>query len=133
MTSADSIDRGPDAEPESDFSDFYRDVEPRIRRALVAMCGVNGAVDATAVAMVLAYRRWDEISAMDNPAGYIYRVARNAARSRASRCPPSPPTRPSVTWTARPLDLLGERSDAAYADGTAVAVGHLHIWLMRDG
>lgn len=42
------------------------------------------------MAMELAYRRWDEVSALENPAGYLYRVARNAARSRRKRLPTVP-------------------------------------------
>lgn len=71
----------------TDFSAFYSAVEPRIRRALVAACGVSAGVEATASTMELAYRRWDEVSALENPAGYLYRVARNAARRRRKPLP----------------------------------------------
>jgi len=77
-----------------DFDAFYRDVEPRIRRALVAACGVPAGLDAASVAMELGFGRWDEVREMENPAGYLYRVGRNAARDRRK---PLPPVAPAVT------------------------------------
>lgn len=77
----------------ADFDAFYRVHEPRIRRALVAACGVPAGVEAAAAAMALGFARWSEIQAMANPAGYLYRVGRNAARNRRK---PLPPTRPEV-------------------------------------
>lgn len=69
------------------FDAFYRVVEPRIRRAVVAACGLSAGAEATAKAMEVAYERWDEIRVLENPAGYLYRVARNAARSRRRPIP----------------------------------------------
>ena len=85
MTPAEST-----AEPGAgaDFEAFYRDVEPRIRRALVAACGPNAGIEAAAAAMQFGFERWDVVRAMDNPAGYLYRVGRNAARSRRKPLPP---------------------------------------------
>ena len=48
-------------------------LEPRLRRALVALCGVEAARDATAEALAYAWQHWDRIAAMRNPAGYVYR------------------------------------------------------------
>jgi RNA polymerase sigma factor (sigma-70 family) len=69
------------------FDDFYRTVEPRIRRALVAACGPGVGVEAAAAAMQYGFERWDTVRTMDNPAGYLYRVGRNAARSRRKPLP----------------------------------------------
>lgn len=69
------------------FDKFYRVVEPRIRRALVAACGPNAGIEAAAAAMQFGFERWDAVRVMDNPAGYLYRVARNAARSRRKPLP----------------------------------------------
>lgn len=80
-----------DGSATAEFDAFYRAVEPRIRRAVVAACGMTAGVEATAAAMELAYRRWDEVSSLENPAGYVYRVARNAARRRRKALPGLPP------------------------------------------
>lgn len=70
-----------------DFAAFYRDAEPRLRRALVAACGVDIGVEAAARAMELGFQRWAELRVMDNPSGYLYRVGRNAARDRRKPLP----------------------------------------------
>lgn len=70
-----------------DFAAFYRDTEPRLRRALVAACGVDAGVEAASRAMELGFQRWAELRAMENPAGYLYRVGRNAARDRRKPLP----------------------------------------------
>ena len=69
------------------FEDFYRTVEPRIRRALVAACGPGVGIEAAAAAMQYGFERWDMVRTLDNPAGYLYRVGRNAARSRRKPLP----------------------------------------------
>jgi DNA-directed RNA polymerase specialized sigma24 family protein len=74
------------------FDEFYRHVEPRIRRALVAACGPTTGHDAAAAAMEHGFICWDRVRQMDNPAGYLYRVGRNAARARRRPLPPVEPT-----------------------------------------
>ncbi|WP_162942324.1 RNA polymerase sigma factor [Desertimonas flava] len=70
-----------------DFAAFYRETEPRVRRALVAACGVEIGVEAASRAMELGFQRWSDLRLMDNPAGYLYRVGRNAARDRRKALP----------------------------------------------
>ncbi len=73
-------------EPGAAFTEFVAEVEPRVRRALVALCGPDLAPDAAAEGFAYAWSHWDRVAAMDNPAGYVYRVAcRWAARQRWRR------------------------------------------------
>ena len=65
-----------------EFTEFFRDVEPRLRRALVALCGPEDGRDALAEALTYAWQNWRSIREMTNPAGYVYRVARSRARRR---------------------------------------------------
>lgn len=65
------------------FTAFVADVEPRLRRALVALRGRDLGRDATAEALAWAWEHWDQVQAMDNPAGYLYRVG--VSRSREKR------------------------------------------------
>jgi RNA polymerase sigma-70 factor (ECF subfamily) len=69
-----------------DFTDFYRDTWPGVARALTLVLGdAHLAVDATDEAMARAYPRWDKLSGYDNPAGWVYRVGLNWARSHHRR------------------------------------------------
>jgi DNA-directed RNA polymerase specialized sigma24 family protein len=63
-----------------DFTRFVKDTEPKLSYALAAAYGVQPAKEATADAMAYAWEHWEEIKAMDNPAGYLYRVGQTAAR-----------------------------------------------------
>ncbi len=69
----------PDVEA-AGFDVFVAEVEPRVRRALVPVAGPEAARDATADALVHAWRRWNRVRAMGNPAGYVYTVARSRIR-----------------------------------------------------
>ena len=71
------------------FERFFEEVEPRLRRAFVGSHGVDGAGDAAAEAMAWAWERWDEVEAMENAAGYLYRVGQSKTRPR--RVPNLPP------------------------------------------
>lgn len=59
------------------FDAFVDDVGPRVRRALVPIAGPDAARDATTDALVHAWRQWERVRGMVNPAGYVYRVARS--------------------------------------------------------
>jgi RNA polymerase sigma-70 factor (ECF subfamily) len=67
---------------QDDFEAFFRDAEPRLRVALIAVFGQETGRDATAAALVYAWEHWDRVSGMDNPAGYLYRVGRSSQRRR---------------------------------------------------
>lgn len=67
---------GPD-DAEAAFAEFVGAHEARLRRALVAVCGPEGATDAVTDALVHVWRHWERVSGMDNPVGYTYRVARS--------------------------------------------------------
>lgn len=56
------------------FDEFFDEVEPRLRRALMARFGADAGREATVDALVYGWCHWDRIRSMDNPAGYLYRV-----------------------------------------------------------
>jgi DNA-directed RNA polymerase specialized sigma24 family protein len=70
---------------ENEFTEFVERVEPRLRQALVALCGTDRARDAVADGLAYAWQHWERVRAMDNPAGYVYRVARSRTRPRRTR------------------------------------------------
>jgi RNA polymerase sigma-70 factor (ECF subfamily) len=84
----------PDAR--GDFEVFCAEVEPRLRRALVAACGWDGR-DAVAEALAWAWENWDRVERLTNPTAYLYRVGRSRVRRRRQRVVFSVPT-PDTPW-----------------------------------
>lgn len=78
------------AQARDEFSAFVAAMEPRLRRALVGWCGVNDARDATAEALAWAWENWETASALENPGGYLYRVAQSKFRSAKQGHLPAP-------------------------------------------
>lgn len=64
------------------FTAFVAEVEPRLRRALVALRGPELGRDATAEALAWAWGNWAQVTSMENPAGYLYRVGSSRTRPR---------------------------------------------------
>jgi DNA-directed RNA polymerase specialized sigma24 family protein len=64
------------------FESFVGEVEPRLRRALVAMYGIERGREATAEALAYAWEHWERISGYENLAGYLFRVAQSRSRRR---------------------------------------------------
>jgi len=65
------------------FTEFVRDVEPKLRLALIAAFGVEAGVEATAEALAYGWEHWDTLRSRPNPAGYLFGVGRNKARRRS--------------------------------------------------
>lgn len=64
------------------FDEFYRAYVHRIYQALAVTLGNDDlAREAVDEAMTRAYARWDRIRALDNPAGWVFRVSFNWATS----------------------------------------------------
>jgi RNA polymerase sigma factor (sigma-70 family) len=65
------------------FDRFTAEAGERLRRVLVAQHGVEVGNDVTDEALAYAWEHWERVSAMDNPIGYLYRVAQSATRRHA--------------------------------------------------
>jgi len=75
-----------DDEYRAEFHEFYVTARDRVGRALaLTLHDDDLASDAVDEAMVRAYQRWGKVRALDNPAGWAYRVGLNHARSRVRR------------------------------------------------
>jgi len=93
------------------YESFYREAEPRLRRALVAAFGPLVGREATADALAYGWEHWERIGRMHNPVGYLYRVGQTRAmRSRSARTAGFPPP---------------PNEDHAYEPGLADAIEHL--------
>jgi RNA polymerase sigma-70 factor (ECF subfamily) len=68
------------------FEHFYRDEREELLRAVVFTLNDHDlALESVDEALLRAWERWPEVSAMANPAGWVYRVAINFARNRVRR------------------------------------------------
>jgi RNA polymerase sigma-70 factor, ECF subfamily len=75
-----------EAEHAQAFEDFFDAHYERLLRVLYLSTGNrHEAEDLAQDAFVRVYERWPRIGRVENPAGYLYRVALNARRSRLRR------------------------------------------------
>ena len=65
-----------------EFEKFVRDVEPSLRRALVAAYGFERGRDATAEALGWAWEHWDRAKDLENQVAYLFRVGQSKSRDR---------------------------------------------------
>ena len=70
---------------DEEFGAFVAEVEPRLRRALIATLGSTDGRQATVDALSWAWEHWTKATALDHPAAYLYRVGRTAFRRHAPR------------------------------------------------
>ena len=62
------------------FSSFVVTDGARLRRVLVAHYGVEVGSEVASDALAWAWEHWDRVRNMDNPCGFLYRVAQSSAR-----------------------------------------------------
>ena len=68
------------------FEDFCRAEYPSLANALTwSLGGTDLGREAADEAFARAFERWDTVGAMDNPAGWVYRVGLNWGRRRLWR------------------------------------------------
>jgi DNA-directed RNA polymerase specialized sigma24 family protein len=71
--------------PESDFVAFFSDIEPRLRRALMAAYGFETGREATAEALAWAWEHWADLGDITNRLPYLFRVGQTRVRRRKLR------------------------------------------------
>jgi len=76
MIAVESVDR---------FTEFVEEIEPMLHHALIPVVGVDAARDSTADALSYAWEHWDRVGSMENPGGYLYRIAHNRAKRSLRR------------------------------------------------
>lgn len=67
------------------YTEFVREAEPRLRRALCVAFGRELGLEATAEALAWGWEHWDRMRKMHNPTGYLYRVGRSRIRTEWRR------------------------------------------------
>jgi DNA-directed RNA polymerase specialized sigma24 family protein len=63
-----------------EFERFFADVEPGLRRALIARYGADRGREATAEALGYACEHWTRVGTMERPVGYLFRVGQSRTR-----------------------------------------------------
>lgn len=96
------------------FEALYADVEPRLRRALVAAYGPDAGREATAEALAWAWEHLERLLPMANPAGYLWRVGSTRARRARGRGRAGP-------WPGAAGDRAGEPTTPEPAVAAALA------------
>ena len=74
------------------FEAFFRDAEPRLRRAFIGTHGIDRAADATGEALAWGWEHWERVIEMENPVGYLFRVGQSKTRVRRTPMLPAPPS-----------------------------------------
>lgn len=90
-----------------DFDDWYRSEYPRVLAAVAVVCSARSAQaeDATTDAFVKALEKWDTVSRMSSPTGWVTSVAINRARRSFRR-------------SKRQADLLNSQQVSAVFEST---------------
>ena len=129
------------------FTEFFADVEPRLRQALAAALGADQGREAAAEAMAWGWEHWEQLHDMSNPAGYLYKVGRSRSRHLFRRPPVLPPVQPDHIPEVEPglphaLAQLSERqrvvvvlvhslgwsqTETAELLGVSLATVHTHL------
>lgn len=90
------------------FDAFFVEHHRRLFKALYFVTGDAGAAEDLAQdAFLRLWQRWDEVSVMDDPEGYLFRAALNGARMRRRR---------ALIAARRTVPVTEERDPFADAD-----------------
>jgi DNA-directed RNA polymerase specialized sigma24 family protein len=113
------------------FTDFVKEVEPRLRRALAVAFGIEPGAEASAEALAYAWENWERVEVMENPAGYLYQVGRSRARRRKLPRPTFPEVpRGDAPWVEP--GLAGALARLTENQRTAVWLIHGFEWTLDE-
>ena len=75
---------------DDEFEVFWREAEPRLRRAFAGSHGPDLAADAVDEALAWAWEHWGRVQVMENAIGFLYRVGQSRSRPRLTPVLPAP-------------------------------------------
>jgi RNA polymerase sigma-70 factor (ECF subfamily) len=116
---------------EERFTGFVAVTEPRLRQVLVAWYGVDVGSEATADAMAHAWEHWSELETMQNPVGYLFRVAQSKSRRYRHR-PVVLPAVPSAELPDIDPRLPAALAQCSPQQRAALLLVHAHGWTYAD-
>ena len=113
------------------FEEFYVEVEPKLRRALVAALGPTRGREGTAEAMAYAWEHWVRVEQMEFPVAYLFRVGQTRSRERNQPVVFPATVGVDVPWIEPGLPA----ALAALSEHQRVAVvlAHGYGWTHREG
>ena len=96
------------------FEEFFRAEQRRLHEALFAITGTRSeAEDIGHEAFLRVWERWDRVSGMEDPAGYLHRTAINVFRDRSRRLVPAMKRAMRIAPRTNEYDAVEARSVAA--------------------
>lgn len=116
---------------DEEFTTFVKLVEPRLSFALGAAYGVEVGGEATADALMYAWEHWANLQAMQNPAGYLYRVGQSSARRYLRKSPLFPAVSSFELPDVEP-GLPAALASLSPAQRTAVVLVEVLEWSERE-
>ena len=113
------------------FERFVAQVEPRLRRALVATYGTQVGREATVDALAYAWEHRQQLRTWSNPTAYLFRVGQTSARRQLRPLPAVWPLEPVEPPSFEPglglaLAALSEQQRAV------VVLVHGYGWPLQD-
>jgi len=108
---------------------FLAREKEKLARAFVSSFGLDRGQEALAEAMAYAWEHWEEVEAMQNPVGYLYKVGRSRSRRRRAA------VFPSVAETGTPWvepGLPQALSRLTSRQRVAVVLAHGYGWSHRE-
>jgi len=95
------------------FEEFFGAQRPRLFRALLLV--THDSIEADELmqdAFVRVWERWDRVSAMEDPVGYLFRTAMNLHRSRLRRAMTATKRAIAPVTAPDPFDEVAARDEA---------------------
>ena len=133
---AESLRRRPRVVDESaeQFAEFVKVDGLRLRRIMTARYGVEVGGDIHAESMAWAWQNWAKLQAMENPVGYLYRVAQSSARPhhRWLRRTSFPSKFPERWHHDEDSSLFNSLSSLSEAQRVSVLMVHGHQWTYAE-
>jgi RNA polymerase sigma factor (sigma-70 family) len=133
---AESLRRRPRVVDESaeQFAEFVAVDGLRLRRIMTARYGVEAGGDIHADSVAWAWQNWAKLQAMENPVGYLYRVAQSSARPhhRWLRRTSFPSKFPERWHLDEDSSLFNSLSSLSEAQRVSVLMVHGHQWTYAE-
>ena len=121
---------GPDTSALAGFDVFYRSTRDRVAVQIAALTGDPAeALDHVQEAFIRAWARWPRVQLLDDPEGWVRRVAYNLAVSRYRRARrtvlrPQPPDR-RIEWDDGQADVIAALRTLPRAEREAIVLHHV--------
>jgi DNA-directed RNA polymerase specialized sigma24 family protein len=118
-----------------DFDGFYAEIRAGLAKALVARYGRDLAAELNADVAVYAWEHRDRLLAMENPIGYLYRVAQSKSRrySRWNRRAPTAAARAESPSLPEPdPELAREVAALPVKQRMCVVLIHGYQWTYEE-